>query len=258
LYDPVNGALLHMCTASRRIIEGTCVAATLVLLAMLLLPDSNVPRRGRRTQCMSRMRNVSLALQTYATNNQGQLPPAYIVDASGRPSHSWRVLLLPYLGDEARALYEQYHFDEPWNGPNNSKLAELIPETYQCPEDVAERDKPGPWTSYVAVVGPHTMWPGDNPGTLDRIPDGASHTLLLVELRNSGIHWMEPRDLDVATMAMRVNPTEGQGVSSVHRGSANVMYADGHGETMPDEVEPEILRKLIEITDGGPTYEELP
>jgi hypothetical protein len=216
----------------KRALEWSCIAGLLIFIAMLVLPDINGPRKRRRPQCMSQLRNVALALQTYATNNDGQLPPAYIADATGRPMHSWRVLLLPYI--EQQALYDRYRFDEPWNGPHNSQLAGLIPELYQCPEDVADRNEPQPWTSYVAVVGPHTMWPGAESGTLDKIPDGASHTLLLVEVRNSGIHWMEPRDLHIDMMTMRVNPPEGQGISSVHPGSATAMYTDGHGGPLPD------------------------
>ena len=34
--------------------------------------------------------------------------------------HSWRVLILPYfcMGD----IYNQYNFNEPWNGPKNRLL----------------------------------------------------------------------------------------------------------------------------------------
>ena len=41
-------------------------------------------------------------------------------------------LLLPFL--EYEAVYDQYRFDEPWNGPNNRKLASSIyVEMFQCP-----------------------------------------------------------------------------------------------------------------------------
>ena len=68
--------------------------------------------------------------------------------------HSWRVLILPYL--EQRALYDEYKFDEPWNGPNNGKLHSRVVECFSCPTD--EQTISGQ-TSYVAVVGPETAWP---------------------------------------------------------------------------------------------------
>ena len=60
--------------------------------------------------------------------------PAYVADENGKPMHSWRVLLLPML--EQQALYESYDFDEPWNGPNNSRLLAQTPPSYQCPQNV--------------------------------------------------------------------------------------------------------------------------
>jgi prepilin-type processing-associated H-X9-DG protein len=44
---------------------------------------------------------------------------------------------------------------------------------------------------------------------------------------NSGIHWMEPRDLHVLQMAPTINAKSGQGLSSAHNGGAHVLLADG-------------------------------
>ncbi|MBL8851102.1 MAG: DUF1559 domain-containing protein [Planctomycetaceae bacterium] len=199
------------------------------------------------------MRQISMALQTYATNNNGQLPPAYIADENGRPMHSWRVLLLPYM--EQQALYDRYNFDEPWNGPNNSRLAGEIPQLYQCPDDDRPRgDSQRPWTSYVVVVGPNTIWPGTESGGLDRIPDGSDRTLLLVEVRDSGINWMEPRDLTLEEMNPRINGEGRLGISSVHPNVAHFMFADGHGGPLSDDLKPDTLRQLIQIDDGAPSY----
>lgn len=79
----------------------------------------SVREAARRVSCLNNLRHIELALHNYH-NAHGCFPPAYIVDESGRPMHSWRVLL-PYL--EQEALYDQYDFSEPWDGPNNRKLA---------------------------------------------------------------------------------------------------------------------------------------
>ena len=50
----------------------------------------------------------------------GCFPPAYSVDKDGRPLHSWRVLLLPYLDEEE--LYKQLRLDEPWDSPHNKAV----------------------------------------------------------------------------------------------------------------------------------------
>src|SRR5690606_28292508 len=64
-----------------------------------------------RGQCQNNLRQVVLALHGYHVDH-GCFPPAYVADAAGRPMHSWRVLVLPYL--EEQDLYAAYNFAEPW------------------------------------------------------------------------------------------------------------------------------------------------
>jgi hypothetical protein len=50
-----------------------------------------------RSQCARNLKEISLGILNYESAN-GMLPPAYTVDADGKPMHSWRVLILPYMG----------------------------------------------------------------------------------------------------------------------------------------------------------------
>src|SRR5262245_52541441 len=86
------------------------VIGVLGLLVALLLPafPRTAREAARRMQCGNHLKQIGLALQTYH-DVYGSLPPAYIADASGKPLHSWRVLILPFLGE--RSLYEAYRFD---------------------------------------------------------------------------------------------------------------------------------------------------
>ena len=165
---------------------------------------------ARRSQCSWNLKQVLMALHDYH-DHYGCFPPAYVADKNGQPMHSWRVLILPFL--EQQALYAQYRFDEPWNGPNNSKLGNVrIPE-YQCPEQTASGTPT--MTSYVALVGKAAAWPGSAAARFEDFRDATSNTIMVVEMVDSGIHWMEPRDMDAATMTMSVNPKSGVGISSL-------------------------------------------
>jgi prepilin-type processing-associated H-X9-DG protein len=210
---------------------GVVLFLGLLLVSFFLPAIQTIEPRGR-PQCMNNLHNIVLALHNYHSGH-GSLPPAYIADASGRPMHSWRVLILPYL--DRNELYEMYRFDEPWDGPNNSKLHDLIGDAFRCPQDHSGARSTE--TSYVAVVGPNTIWPADHVVKLDDVTDGLSSTLLVVEIANSGIHWMEPRDLHVSQMTRTINGKSGQGISSAHPGGAVVGFADGRvrflGETTP-------------------------
>ncbi|MEZ6114117.1 MAG: DUF1559 domain-containing protein [Pirellulaceae bacterium] len=88
----------------------------------MLLPAVQTAREAaRRSQCSSNLKQIELALHNYHDTFKS-FPPAYIADANGRPMHSWRVLILPFM--EQRELYDQCRFDEPWDGPNNQLHSE--------------------------------------------------------------------------------------------------------------------------------------
>jgi len=46
-----------------------------------------------------------------------------------RPNLSWRVHLLPYIGEAA--LYHQFHLDEAWNSPHHLPLLDQMPEIFR-------------------------------------------------------------------------------------------------------------------------------
>jgi hypothetical protein len=227
------------------------VLAGIVLLALFIPAiDRGVPGAARRTQCKNNLKQIGLALHNYH-DVFGCFPPAYVADEEGRPLHSWRVLILPYL-DQA-PLYSRYRFDEPWDGPNNRKLHEAVVDIYRCPSDPpTSKSADTNCTNYVAVVGPETMWPGSEGVKRRDITDGPSNTLIVVETANSGIHWMEPRDLHVLQMASTINSSGGQGMSSKHAGCAVGLLSDGAVRTLSEKLPAETLRALLTIKGKEP------
>ena len=61
---------------------------------------------------MNNLKQIGLAFHNYADAYRS-FPPAVIYGPDGKPWHSWRVLLLPFL--EQQPLYEQYDFSQPWD-----------------------------------------------------------------------------------------------------------------------------------------------
>lgn len=230
-------------------------ALGLVVLFMLLLPSmGHGPEPERRTACKNNLKQIGLALHNYF-DDYGKFPPAYIADKSGRPIHSWRVLILPYL--DQNELYLKYRFDEPWNGEHNSSLHDTELHVYQCRSDRHAREELDPehrdsktMTSYTAIVGPNTLFPETEEMTFKKISDGSSNTLMVVEVKNSGIHWMEPRDLHVHQMSRSVNSPSGQGLSSEHEGGCYILLGDGSARFISDHTSTETIRRLTERNDG--------
>ena len=68
------------------------------------------------------------ALLAYRARHNG-FPTATLRKDANSPPYSWRVALLPFLGRQD--LYDQYHFDLPWNSPENLELLSQIPDIYR-------------------------------------------------------------------------------------------------------------------------------
>jgi hypothetical protein len=90
------------------------------LLLALLGPLNRGSGRGaaQRIQCVNNLKQIGLALHNYEQDH-GTLPPAFTVDAKGRPLHSWRTLILPYM--EYGRLYERIDLSRPWDDPANAQ-----------------------------------------------------------------------------------------------------------------------------------------
>ena len=177
----------------------------------------------------------------------GCLPPAWVPDNNGRPMHSWRALLLPFIDEQQ--LHQQYRFDEPWDGPNNRRLLNRRPRTYALHD---RNDQPGSGTNYVVIVGPNTAWPGAVGRRFDEFSNGLGETILVAENVGADIAWSEPRDLALNSMSLDLSAHAPDGISSGYEPSGVVM-ADGTLRQLPtDEVSPDRLRQML-LIDGSTT-----
>ncbi len=181
-------------------------------------------------------------MQQFEAQN-GHLPPAYEVRNGYK--RSWRVLLLPFV--ERNDLYKAYRFDEPWDGPNNSKLGLTIPDVYRCPSD--SKSKPYE-ASYFVMTGHQMPFYRDQTITSQQITDGLTNTILVVEAAGTGIHWMEPRDLDIADVGDAFKPNAGVAISSYHGSGANVSFADSRTIFLHETNSPTVLKALFTHAGG--------
>jgi prepilin-type processing-associated H-X9-DG protein len=213
------------------------------ILFALLLPAVQAARdAARRTQSSNNLKQIGLAMHNYHDANQ-TFPPAYVADADGKPMHSWRVLMLPYL--EQGALFNQYNMNEPWDGPTNSQISSTIIPTYDSPTDAAV----GATADYLIVAGPETIFDAAKPAKMAEIVDGTSNTILVVESVGSGIGWSEPRDLSLANLDLTINGTPGNSIRSGNAQGASVLFADGSVRFLKNGTDPQVLRALL--TKGG-------
>ncbi len=150
----------------------------------------------RRTHCERRMRSIALALQEYH-QAKGCFPPTYIADKAGKPIHSWRTLIFPYLVHDPRWI--KYNISQPWDGPANAAFGATQGSFYVCPSALHSEASSASRTDYLAVVGPGAAWTGEKSRSLADFDSagGAGHTIMVVEVVGSTIPWMEPLDLSL-------------------------------------------------------------
>jgi len=188
----------------------------------LLMPavqqTSGVPYR---VICQQNLKQLALAIHNYESDHK-RLPASSNRDHDVGYPYSWRVAILPYI--EQQDLYDLYRFDEPWDGPNNSRLASYIPPEFQCSKHT---NRSGYYyTPYVAVSGPGTMFPNDRHGKLRDAVTGQENTILLVESPGQPVHWMQPGDISLDELVVLVNAWEKAPNTTSHQGGVNFAMAD--------------------------------
>ena len=229
----------------RRIGKWLTVLGVFAMVCIPLVPIGlHVLKKGRDVTAMACLVHIGMALRSYH-DDFGMFPPAYVADRAGRPMHSWRVLLLPYLG--YHELYKQYNFEQPWNGPDNRPVGEQVCDIYGSTRDPHTG---GTMTRYLAVVGPRTAWPGQHGVRMRDITDYHSNTILLVDFADSDVKWTEPRDLSYNEALA----SEGRGslVRVVHHSPKGVLFLDADCivQRLPQDLSRDTLKGLLTI-DGG-------
>ncbi|MCL4201074.1 MAG: DUF1559 domain-containing protein [Pirellulaceae bacterium] len=203
----------------------------------------NGHRPSTRTQCSNNLKQIALAFHNYHAV-YGSFPPAYLPDENGQPKHSWRVLLLPFL--EQQALYDAYDFDEPWDSPVNAMVTETVLPIFQCP---AEPPWGTPVTNYMVITGPGTVFEDERAPALRDILDGTSNTLLIVEVAGSGTQWAEPVDLDASQLAVPFGAVANS-PGSQHPGGVQAAMCDGSVQFLPYNISPTTFNALVTRAGG--------
>ena len=211
---------------------------------------------SRQRQCAANLRQIGLAIGAYHTM-YGCYPPSFIPDRNGKPQHSWRVLILPFLGK--RDLYAKYRFDEPWDGASNAALEKQMPEVFRCPSQRGSVVH----TGYAMLVGPNAISDGPTSRRITDIKKPLSNLVIVAEAALEDIRWMEPRDLDTTKMTFSIkvesashanrdfHEQAGNDISSYHQDRANVLLADGTVRTLSvGSLDPQELEALTTIEEG--------
>jgi len=211
------------------------------VVATLVGGVHQVRQSANRAQSANNLKQIALAMHNYH-DTYGHFPPQAIYSTEGKPLLSWRVLLLPYL--EQDALYKQFKLDEAWDGPHNVKLLAQMPKLFAD----ADVNTTEPVTVYQAFVGPGAFFEGTKGLQMPaEFPDGTSNTLLIVQA-GKPVPWTKPEDLPY-------DPNKPLPKLGGHTpGGFNAAFCDGSVRFLRPKIQEPVLRALI-TRNGGETID---
>ncbi len=208
--------------AEKRIFQFVAMvfAAALLLAAIWAWVLNSARHKTIQAQRARNLKRLYVALVCYA-EKYGGLPPSHTTDAFGKPMHSWRVLLLPFLDRES--VYSRIDLNQPWDSPANRRIMEEMPECYRSPLETGPR---GTTADYFAVVGPHAPWWSAEQSKPWNT--GGSDEVMLIEVVGSKTPWMEPRDPTLEELLDMLRPDRGKSADSSCE--ADIMYLTVSGD----------------------------
>lgn len=188
------------------------------------------------------LKQIAAALEKYH-EEKGCYPPPAILGKDGRPLLSWRVALLPYMGDQEKDLYSKFNLEEPWDSFDNKKLIKEMPGEYRAPSRRGRYDQFRTstflFTGEGNVFGPKSVKKGD-------LKPGAA--LLALSHRDVGVIWTKPADLNLAEGKPLPDFWGKKGDQKLH-----VLFADGSVRHFArDSVEEKILREIARPAGAKP------
>ncbi len=171
------------------------------------------------------------------SEKHGHLPDD-LLDPDGKPLLSWRVAILPFVGETE--LYNSFKLDEPWDSEANARLVALMPGVFFSASSLNGKGD----ATFQHLIGENSLYGNpDLPPTLETLDkgDGRSNTLLLVEADLSvAVPWTRPADLVVDPEA----PLSGL------RFSGLAAFADGTVVRLPNKLTDGDLTAYMTVSGG--------
>ena len=255
-----------------KLVEVLVVITICCVLIGLIFPAGYHHRQcgGQITSCQNNLKQIAFALQNYhdvhgrfpcGTVNVAGLPPADRL--------SWMAALLPYLEEDQ--VFKQIALDEPWNGVQNSRVAECEIKVLLCPSVFFSDGTYKVQASYVGMagIGPSAfeapvgspmagLFGYDRLVSIKDVTDGTSCTIAAIETGfmndlwiTGGLPTMRLVDMDHPPY-IRKSGQFGRFHSEKDPSSiiANTALVDGSVRRLNSNIESKVFEALATIAGG--------
>jgi len=226
------------------LIELLVAVAVIAMLLSILLPGlGRAKQEGRRVVCLNNLRQMGMAAQVYADQNNDYYPVAYDTPVSDPPSFTIREW------DFIRT--KNYDTGEITVKPGLLWQGKTILKVHQCPSFYGNANSPGdPYTGYnyntsyiggiSTAVPPARVSDVRRPDACALFGDGEYASGANKFMRAP---WPNPRD---AAFFGRSAGTQG----FRHLGKTNVVWCDGHGSSLSKAYKKTDPVEVANIADG--------
>jgi prepilin-type processing-associated H-X9-DG protein len=206
------------------------------VVALVTFPAvGKVRMAAQRMTSQNNLKQLGIAIHSYH-DAYGELPPAIVKDATGKPLYSGMVLLLPFM--EQDALFQQFDKSKAWNEGDNANLSKQMVPTLMNP---ASTDTRSGHSDYMLVGGPNAMLSETGKSTIMNVQDGTSNTIMAIEVGSGSSleSWAQPVTWDPSKPFNGPDPT-----------MVNVLFGDGSVRALPKTTPVQTLRLLSDRQDG--------
>jgi hypothetical protein len=200
---------------------------------------------AERVKSANNLKQITLALHIFHDNHSTFVTNIHSSGDQPKALLSWRVRLLPYLGQEE--LFQEFKLDEAWDSDHNKKLIGKIPKVYLHPKSVVKE----PGMTHYRTFAPTRQgeiksllpsFPGEK-WDFAKITDGLSNTIFVAEAADPVI-WTKPESL----------PFDPKGklprLGGLFEGGFHVSMGDGSVRFLPNTIKDEKLKAMITANGG--------
>jgi len=214
------------------LVELLVVIGIIALLVSILLPTlSRARESGKRTQCLSHLRQVGMGLVMYVSEWKGKSPPQansvadFLDPAVMAKNPSWLSALMPYVKNDRRLYWCPDAAELTWSGGGN-------------PTDLSK-------TNYMA-----------NAAVFNRKVTGIKRSSEIIYVQEDrflwNTSWLRPsltsKNPDKFSQWHFLNGSFGEEYCSVHNQGGNLLYVDGHAAW---RLHKELTPKDFALTGGA-------
>lgn len=242
------------------------VSTMLLLLGVAALIFLRLQSVSRRVDCSDNLRQIGLALNQFADNNNA-FPPATKTPASLDPGErlSWYPDILPWLGEDPRRreVYQRVSSrvdsQHSWSAPENQAAREAVLRIFRCPNGPV--DVRGV-THYVGMAGLGSraaflkredlqagMFGHDRGVRRSDVTAGISFTQMVGETSRENGCWLAGDHPTVRGLDPTINSYSGRDcpLGGLHDGFVLMLWVDGSVRPLSDQAAPSLFRETVTI-----------